>query len=773
MRNQRLLQRLLLVCLPALSAILISAGAQTNFGPVNLGSSATLTVTVPLSGTATLSNAAVVTMGAPNLDFTNSGEVGCTTGTGITSCQVQVTFAPKFVGTRYGAVVLTSASGVIGTAYLQGAGVGAQTIFLPSTQSTLASFTAAVSWTSGVAVDGGGNVFITDYDRWGDGLATLYKETPSGGSYSQSVIPTSTMSGPNGVTVDGAGNIYVTDTGNFRVLKETPFAGSFTESVVATFPHDSTAIPIGVAVDGSGNVYISLGAAAGIVYKETPTATGYTQSTVVSGLPADAGIAVDGNGSVYVAVNETGGWIVKETPGAGGYTQSTIPVSGNGVPFAVAVDDAGSLLIAFIDSNDIGQVFKESVTAGDYLQSTIPTSGLDQPSGIAVDANGNVYIADSYNSRVVKEAFADLPSLIFNSTNEGVASSDSPQTVRLVNTSNASLTFSEVTYPTDFPEASGVASDCNTNTVLAAGAFCTLSIDFIPTESLGNFLLSGVRTGSVTFTTSTPGNGTAQQSVTVSGLETAFGTISQVATPTFSPATGAYTTAQSVSIFDATAGAVIYYNINSNTAPTTSSTQYTGPITVSSTETIQAIAVAAGDSDSDVASATYTINLPVPDFSVSASPTSVSVAPGLSGTTSISVAPINGFNSAVSFSCTSGLPSTATCNFSPATVTPAGAAASTTLTVSMAATTAALHNNGQPMIPAAALATVFFCVGWKRRRWQILMLLALSLCGLCLLNGCNDKIYNTFSSNPIQSTVTVTASGGSLQRTTTFTLTIN
>jgi formate hydrogenlyase subunit 3/multisubunit Na+/H+ antiporter MnhD subunit len=77
------------------------------------------------------------------------------------------------------------------------------------------------------------------------------------------------------------------------------------------------------------------------------------------------------------------------------------------------------------------------------------------------------------------------------------------------------------------------------------------------------------------------------------------------------------------------------------------------------------------------------------------------------------------------------------------------------------------------MIPAAALATVFFCVGWKRRRWQILMLLALSLCGLCLLNGCNDKIYNTFSSNPIQSTVTVTATGGSLQRTTTFTLTIN
>jgi LysM repeat protein len=88
--------------------------------------------------------------------------------------------------------------------------------------------------------------------------------------------------------------------------------------------------------------------------------------------------------------------------------------------------------------------------------------------------------------------------------------------------------------------------------------------------------------------------------------------------PTFSLAPGTYSTSQSVTIGDATAGTTIYYSTN-GTTPTTSSTKYTGTITVSATETLEAIAVESGYCSSPAATAAYTIiapALPVPTFSL-------------------------------------------------------------------------------------------------------------------------------------------------------------
>ena len=74
----------------------------------------------------------------------------------------------------------------------------------------------------------------------------------------------------------------------------------------------------------------------------------------------------------------------------------------------------------------------------------------------------------------------------------------------------------------------------------------------------------------------------------------------------FLGAAGTYASTQTVSISDATSGATIYYTTN-GTTPTTSSTKYVAPITVSSTETLEAIATLGDPTMSTVASATYVI----------------------------------------------------------------------------------------------------------------------------------------------------------------------
>lgn len=79
-----------------------------------------------------------------------------------------------------------------------------------------------------------------------------------------------------------------------------------------------------------------------------------------------------------------------------------------------------------------------------------------------------------------------------------------------------------------------------------------------------------------------------------------------VATPTFSPAAGTYTSAQSVTISSATTGTSIYYTTDGST-PTTGSTPYAGPVTVGSSLTLKALAVKSGYTNSLVGSAAYVI----------------------------------------------------------------------------------------------------------------------------------------------------------------------
>ena len=123
-------------------------------------------------------------------------------------------------------------------------------------------------------------------------------------------------------------------------------------------------------------------------------------------------------------------------------------------------------------------------------------------------------------------------------------------------------------------------------------------------------------TSSTVFNSSTPISVTATETInaiaagngfTASPVASALYTIeSQVAAPTFSPGGGIYSSAQNVTISTTAKNATIYYTTDGST-PTTSSTQYSGAVTVSSSETLKAIATASGFFNSNVSSAIYTI----------------------------------------------------------------------------------------------------------------------------------------------------------------------
>jgi hypothetical protein len=117
----------------------------------------------------------------------------------------------------------------------------------------------------------------------------------------------------------------------------------------------------------------------------------------------------------------------------------------------------------------------------------------------------------------------------------------------------------------------------------------------------------GGNTAYLGFTGGTGGD-TAIQAIQTWTFSSGGVTQTQAAIPTFSPAGGVYTSAQSVTISSTTGGATIYYTTDGVTTPTTASTKYTAPVSVGSTETIQAIAVATGFTNSNVGSAAYTIN---------------------------------------------------------------------------------------------------------------------------------------------------------------------
>ncbi len=468
---------------PSISLSVVAAPATSSFGntalgAVNVGSSSSATpLTIQFTAAVTLGNVAVVTQGLPNLDFQNAGGGTCATGTAYTagqSCTVNVVFKPLRPGPRYGAVVLTSTNGsAVGTGYLQGTGQGAQVEFSPGTLATIAS---PATYASGLAVDAGGNLYIAAGD--------VYKLTLANGQFTSTDIAPGI--GAHSVALDGSGNIYVTGQlyGPSFALKLTPLNGAYAQTQIGY----GFSFAAGVAVDGQGNVYVA--DSGGQVYKETLSNLAYTQSIVGGPWENPSAVAVDGSGNLYVTdlgegINQAAYLgLFKETLVNGSYTKSAIGSNWKN-PTGVAVDAIGNIYVAD-NANDGGSGFvaRESLQPnGTYVSSTVASS-LAAPLAVAVDGAGSVYISgDDGGGANYKLDVAAAPSLTFATTNKGATSSDSPKVVTLENGGNLPLGFLSMSFPSDFPEASGPTGECTPATALASGAGCTLTIDFTPTTA--------------------------------------------------------------------------------------------------------------------------------------------------------------------------------------------------------------------------------------------------------------------------------------------------
>ena len=183
-----------------------------------------------------------------------------------------------------------------------------------------------------------------------------------------------------------------------------------------------------------------------------------------------------------------------------------------------------------------------------------------------------------------------------------------------------------------------------------------------------------------------------------------------------------------------------------------------------------------------------------PDFSLSVSPTSATVTAGASSNFTVNASPTNGFNSAVSLSC-SGLPTGAKCVFSTQSYTPGGSTTpmltiTTTAHSGMAGAvpsgpTSSFRPTSQLRILLAAgfvgfiLAGLYF--GRLRSRFGFPALVragGLAVILLCLFAaaGCGGgKASTTGAAGTPAGTsmITVTATSGTLSHSTTITLTVN
>jgi uncharacterized protein (TIGR03437 family) len=315
---------------------------------------------------------------------------------------------------------------------------------------------AQLNLPQGIAIDGGGNVYIADtgsnrvFEVSHGGIAIVAGNGTAGFSGDGGAATSAQLNQPQGIAVDGLGDVYITDSGNNRIRKVakgliTTVAGNG----MSGFGGDggpATAAQLdapqgGLAVDANGNLYIadtfngrirevSNGVITTVAGNGRFGFSGDGGPAIDASLNGPVGVAIDSQSNLYIA--DTGypidgvGRIRKVSNGvittvAGGGLALPPNLGDNGpatqatlaFPKSVAVDSAGNLYIAdaggpLTETGAGGYARVRKVSngvittiagaglagfGGDYGPAS--AAGLNVPQSVAVDGAGNVYVADS------------------------------------------------------------------------------------------------------------------------------------------------------------------------------------------------------------------------------------------------------------------------------------------------------------------------------------------------------------------------------------------
>ncbi|MGA2370464.1 MAG: choice-of-anchor tandem repeat GloVer-containing protein [Candidatus Korobacteraceae bacterium] len=229
----------------------------------------------------------------------------------------------------------------------------------------------------------------------------------------------------SGVVFDQAGNIYGTTAyggnggcdfgaGCGAVYKLTPSGNGWTESIIHNFVAGTDGqLPAGGLIfDRAGNLYgttVNGGTAGkGIIYQLTPSGSGWTETILHTFLGSDGAVPYDTlisdqEGNLYgttIAGGATNGGTVFELSNPGSWTYNLLYSFSDDGPYASPVfDTAGNLYGTTTQggANGSGSVFKLTPSNGVWTHTVLHSFSFDdgggaQPlGGVTLDSSGNIY----------------------------------------------------------------------------------------------------------------------------------------------------------------------------------------------------------------------------------------------------------------------------------------------------------------------------------------------------------------------------------------------